>query len=291
MDYNYNELIDFFLEDIYYNLNRNLCTEVITLLTIGFLKSKGLSWQDSALIAQKRISERNIFENKFECITCSVGCADFLKIFLEKNSKHFDKVIVVTAPNDNDSIKVAEKYGATVFITDIFYKDGKKFDRGSAYNEALKYLTYKRWVCFVDVDIILDSNHREKILNSNLDKNIFYGIDRLNVITEEDRRLLYENKEFKSHLYCEHEWGFGYYQMFSMNHRIITHKIANKEVIYPSAEDVGLSDYLFRIQFGPGYMSPEGRWFWDDRFQKKLPVRCYHIGTNGPGIKSLTVKY
>lgn len=291
MDFELKNSLNNFLQDIYSNFNTQFHNDVIILLAIGFLRSKNLSWHQSFSIAKKAVSENCFFQNYIECITCSVGCSDFLKVFLEKNSKHFDNIIVVTAPEDNDSIQVAKNYGANVLITDIFYKDGKKFDRGSAYNKALELLKYKSWVCFIDVDIILDDNHRQSILKFGLDKNVFYGIDRLNVITDEDRNSLINGNPFKFHIYCEHEWGFGYYQMFSMNHPTIMQKFINKEIIYPSANDVVFSDFLFRQQFGPGYMDETSKWIWDSRFQKKLPVKCYHIGTNGAGSKSLTIKY
>lgn len=227
----------------------------------------------------------------FECITCSVGCSSFLKIFLEKNIKHFDNIIVVTSPTDPESIEISKKSGARTLVTDFFYRNGNKFDRGSAYNRALDFLKFNHWVSFIDVDIVLDDKHSEYLKNYPIFDDVFYGIDRLNIIRENERNLFLKGENFKCDLNCKHEWGFGYFQMFSMRHPLILKKINNSEIIYPSANDVGLSDFLFRMQFGLGGMDKIKRWHWDSNYQRKLPWPCFHLGSDGLGSKSKTIKY
>lgn len=227
----------------------------------------------------------------FECITCSVGCSDFLKIFLEKNSKHFDNIIVVTSPTDPESIEISKKSGARTLITDFFYRNKNKFDRGGAYNRALDFLKFNHWVSFIDVDIILDDSHSEYLKQYSPFDDIFYGMDRLNITNENQRNSFLKGKDFKCNLNCKYEWGFGYFQLFSMKHPLILKKIGKSEAIYPSANDVGLSDFLFRMQFGFGGMDKMRRWHWDSSCQRKLPWPCFHLGSDGVGLKSKTIKY
>lgn len=291
MNINTTNVLAPFIKDIEINFDKNISKELAISMVVGFLRGKGFSWQQSIEIANKSIVKQEVFKKQFECITCSVGCADFLKIFLEKNKKHFDHIIVVTSPDDTDSIDVAKKYQASILSTDIFYRNGNKFDKGGAYNKALDLLLYKDWVCFIDVDIILEDNHKESLLKYELNRNIFYGIDRLNILTNIDKENFLNGLKFNSSLDSEHEWGFGYYQMFSMDHFIIKQKVENKETVYPSSPDTYFSDFLFRKEFGPGYTDHEGKWIWDEKFQQKLPWKCYHIGLNNSDRKSLTIKY
>jgi hypothetical protein len=261
---------------------------------IGFLRSKGFEWIDCILVANY-ILEINKNENDlpkfFEGITCSVGCADFLSIFLEKNLRHFDNLIVVTDRNDKQTFEVAKNFNIRLFVTDVFYENGNKFDRGSAYNRALKLLKYNDWVSFIDVDIILQKDHKEKFLNYNLNKNIFYGMDRHNIFSQSDREKVINDIDISTSPDCKHEWGFGYFQHFSMKHPVIQKLKNQNSQIYPSSFDVGTSDFLFRKQFGFGAMDESGRWNWDSNFQQKLPWHCYHIGSRGLGMKADTIHY
>jgi len=261
---------------------------------IGYLRSKGFEWIDCIFIANY-ILEINKNENNlpkfFEGITCSVGCADFLSIFLEKNLKHFDNLIVVTDKKDKETFEVAQKFNIRLFVTDSFYDNGNKFDRGTAYSRALSLLKYNDWVSFIDVDIILQKDHKEKLINYNLNRNIFYGMDRHNVFSESDRQKLINNIDIDSEPNCLYEWGFGYFQHFSMKHPVIEKLINQNAQIYPSAFDVGVSDFLFRSKFGQGIMDQTGKWNWDSNFQQKLPWHCYHIGSRGLGMKSDAIHY
>jgi len=260
---------------------------------VGFLRSKGFNWPDCIFMANYALE---FYVNKdspvfFEGITCSVGCSDFLSIFLEKNLKHFDNFIVVTDRKDKKTFEVSKNFNIKLFVTDSFYENGNKFDKGTAYNRALKLLEYNEWVSFVDVDIILQKDHKQKLLNYNLNKNLFYGMDRHNIYSQSDRQKLMNDIEINSEPRCLYEWGFGYFQHFSMKHPTIGKLKSENKEIYPSSFDIGTSDFLFRNKFGAGAMDQNGRWQWDKNFQQKLPWYCYHIGVKEPGAKSETVHY
>ena len=267
---------------------------------IGFLRSQGCSWKECFVMmneymnytieAQKRkelgktLEKRHSF--RLEMITCSVGCADFLRKTLPLNRVHFDNVIVVTDSKDEETKRVAQEYGATIFETDIFYANGNRFDRGTAYNDSLVATRFKDWVSFVDVDIVLPKDFRVQLSSFGLVDDCFYGLDRQEV-TGDEREKLYKNEPFVSSKREASDWGFGFFQLFNMQSRFIK----GKNIIYPGAEDIHNSDYLFRSQFGSGHsFNPDtGLWKWDPIYQIELPFFCYHVG-NKDGA-SLTRHY
>jgi hypothetical protein len=116
-------------------------------------------------------------------------------------------------------------------------------------------------------------------------------MDRHNLFSQSDREKIINDIDISTSPDCQHEWGFGYFQHFSMKHPVIQKLKNQNSQIYPSSFDVGTSDFLFRKQFGFGAMDENGRWNWDPNFQQKLPWHCYHIGSRGLGIKSDTIHY
>lgn len=264
---------------------------------VGYLRARGYSWTD-ALTAMDEYLRFTVAENplvpearhafRMELITCSVGCADFLKTCLERNMRYFDRVLVVTDPKDEVSCNLARSMGADVLVTDRFYAQGKRFDRGSSYNRALKELRFKDWVAFMDVDIVLPREFRALVEAHGLRNDCFYGMARRDISSDNQREAFLAGQPFESTLHTGSDWGFGFFQLFNMNSCFL--KDANP--IYPANEDVNHSDYLFRKQFGRTHQFDEktGVWNWDPVYQIKLPFECFHLGAN-KGEPSLTRHY
>jgi len=264
---------------------------------VGYLRACGYSWSDAltAMDAYLRFSEppkpgmlvRHSF--KLELITCSVGCAPFLKTCLERNMRHFDRTMVVTDPDDKASQDLAEQMDADVVISNRFYAGGRRFDRGSVYNRALQALRHKDQVVFMDVDIVLPDGFRAALELYGLKQDCFYGMSRRDIHNEAQRQAFLKGEPFESVLHGGSDWGFGFFQLFSPQSRFL--KGVNP--VYPSAEDVNMSDYLFRQQFGAGHHFDQetGEWHWDPVHQHKLPFECFHLGSNGEGTSSLTRHY
>jgi hypothetical protein len=271
-------------------------------MVVGYLRGRGYSWQEaftamddlikrlSATVSAVPCPARRTF--KTELITCSVGCADYLRTTLARNMRHFDHTIVVTDVDDLVSRELAQKLGADVLVSDRFYAAGNAFDRGAVYNRALTLLKHRDWVTYMDVDIVLPPDHRARLETMGLRDNVFYGMDRLN-LTSDDTRAAFLARGDTSGAVADSttEWGFGYYQQFSLANPHIR-AIPAGQPVYPSSPDVFQSDYLFRRQFGSGHtMTPEGVWMWDPTHQQKLPWCCYHLGSNGIGQPPSTLRY
>lgn len=297
------------LTEINGNVSPALPSELLYGIVMGYFRGVGLSWKESFVMMGEcmemrkkpfidlsdgtlgsRSSKRHNF--KTEMITCSVGCKDYLEQFLRLNMRHFDHTIVVTNHNDKWSRKLAEQAGATVLVTDLFYNEGKTFDRGSVYNRALGLSRFNDWITFIDVDVFLLDQHRQNLEKVGLNNDMFYGMHRQNVINDEQRQRLYDGLMFESFLESQQEWGFGYFQMFNLGNKFLREKRATGQQIYPSANDVGTSDHLFRCQFGSGHYQDEKQiWHFDSSAQQRLNWPCYHLGADGAGHKSRTIHY
>lgn len=265
-------------------------------MIVGYLRAKGYSWEDAMTamdvylqVAGKPPSlPRHSF--RMELVTCSVGCSSFLKTFLERNMRHFERTMVVTDPSDTQSQQLAESMGADLLISDRFYHAGRRFDRGSVYNRALKDLRYKDWVAFVDVDIVLPNAFRARLEDHGLSDDCFYGMSRIDIHGEDNRKAFLSGEPFKGEPHNgESDWGFGFFQLFCLKSRFL----AGVDPVYPSHDDVNHSDFLFRRQFGTGHVFDDktGIWHWDPQHQIKLPMSCHHLGADGGTTPSLTRHY
>jgi len=88
----------------------------------------------------------------------SVDFDDLLAITLPRNRRSFGHVLVATSPNSEAATRrVCESANASVFVTDAFYRDGAKFNKGLAVEEGLDVLGRDGWILCLDADIILPS--------------------------------------------------------------------------------------------------------------------------------------
>ena len=115
-------------------------------------------------------------------ITC-VGFDDFLDESLRRNVSHFDLVIVVTSHADHKTQYVATKHGALVVQTDLFRKNGRRFNKGAAINAGMDRFQYHGWRMHMDADIVLPESFRRLLFNHTcLDRECIYGADHVDVV-------------------------------------------------------------------------------------------------------------
>lgn len=120
---------------------------------------------------------------RIEAVTISVGFDDMLDATLAKNHSHFDTFIVVTSHEDKLTQAVARKHSATCVLSDLFFKNGRNFNKGAAINAGFDYFHYYGWRMHLDADIVLPDNFRRLLFNhSHLERSCLYGADRFNVI-------------------------------------------------------------------------------------------------------------
>lgn len=123
---------------------------------------------------------------RLEAVTVCVGYADFLAETLPLNKPHFDRLLVVTTPDDVDTQRICSYHHVECLITTAFTDLGGTFRKGAGINAGLQKLKDGRnagaWVAHLDADIALPAQTRQTLENAKLDPTLVYGIDRLNVI-------------------------------------------------------------------------------------------------------------
>lgn len=87
-------------------------------------------------------------------ILVSVEYGDLLAITLPQNRHHFEEVTVVTTPQDTETIRVARRNNARVFLTEAFYADGALFNKWLALEEGLSDMGRQGLLCIMDADVI-----------------------------------------------------------------------------------------------------------------------------------------
>lgn len=87
-------------------------------------------------------------------VTC-VEYDDFLEITLEKNRRHFDRVVVVTTWTDTRTHEVATRHGCECFNTGAFHIREEPFNKGLAMEAGFEVLGRVGWICVWDADVIM----------------------------------------------------------------------------------------------------------------------------------------
>lgn len=115
---------------------------------------------------------------KLECVQICVNYADFLAETLPHNLRHFDNMIVVTAPEDVETQRVCRYYGVKHAQTDAFRSRWGEFDKAKGINVGLEQLDCDGWVLHLDSDVVLPPTTRQAIERKNLNTRFLYGADR-----------------------------------------------------------------------------------------------------------------
>lgn len=188
---------------------------------------------------------------KLEGIIVSVNFSDFLSLSLEESSKYLEHIVVVTSNSDKKTEEICSKYlNVSCIKTDIFWKNGAKFNKGGAIREAFKHLKHKDWILNLDADIILPFNF-DLVSDhlSKLDVNKFYGSGRAFVY------------DYKSYLdikrgvgrYSDFEYingaGCGFFQLWNANSRAAKYWGMNN--LYTDCNNAGEVDIDFLKKFCP----------------------------------------
>lgn len=114
-----------------------------------------------------------------ECVQVCVNYADFLAHTLPANKIHFNKMVVVTTPDDHDTKRVCDYHNVECVQTNVFYEGGDRFNKGKAINEGLKRISRAGWVLHLDADIYLPPLTRSILERIDLDPTCVYGVDRM----------------------------------------------------------------------------------------------------------------
>ena len=95
-----------------------------------------------------------------EAVTICVDYSDFLAESLPINRRNFDQYVVVTAPEDLETQRVAEFWDCDIVLTDVIRSRWGEFHKARGINAGLEHLKLNGWVLHVDADIVLPPRTR-----------------------------------------------------------------------------------------------------------------------------------
>ena len=165
-----------------------------------------------------------------ECVVVCENYGDFLATTLPINMQYFDRIVVVTHPDDKRTQEVCSLLSVDCVTTTCGHEDGDLFNKGRMINVGLGHLRGSGWILHLDADVVLPHNFRDLLNRAKLDKNKIYGADRVRVIGAETwngvKVPAYSSRYFvaadKSHPGCSRiihsDHGYvpiGYFQLWS----------------------------------------------------------------------------
>jgi hypothetical protein len=126
--------------------------------------------------------QKGVYPFKLECVTVCVGYSDFLALTLPLNKFHFDRIVIVTSPQDTATKRICEFYHVECVVVGGLKPARGEFLKGVAINEGIKRLSLDGWLVHMDADIGLPPETRGILERADLDPGSIYGIDRFDVI-------------------------------------------------------------------------------------------------------------
>lgn len=142
-------------------------------------------------------------------ITC-VDFSDFLALTLPYNRHHWKDVLVLTAPHDAETIKVAEANRAAVYATNTFYKNGARFNKFAALEEALDVFGRHGILALVDADIFWP----KKLVHLNWVRGMLYSFKRRRLLLDVTQPIPPEEEWPKLPLDPQYGECLGFTQIF-----------------------------------------------------------------------------
>jgi len=149
----------------------------------------------------------------FKGITVCVQYDDLLAVALPWNLHHFKEVVVVTSPADTATQELCrelnEQYAGNkikLHVTDAFYRNGAKFNKGLAVEEGLDVLGRDGWMLIWDADTLFPITMR-------MPRQIGKLYTPHRYILEDVQKWRTDLDWTKLPMRVEQEWP-GYFQLF-----------------------------------------------------------------------------
>lgn len=188
-------------------------------------------------IQEPEKKEKRVGNRKIDVVIVSVNYNDFLLISLERNSKIFENITVVTSSSDFICKKICNKFGVKCVVTDIMYEDGALFNKGKAINAGIRSISDPDYILLLDADILV----MNKIYLDYLDDESLYTADRYIVPDYVSyQRYVSGGLDKDSEFILDMDQGLGFFQLFN----------TYMQIDYPeSSQDASLCDIIFRDKF------------------------------------------
>jgi hypothetical protein len=92
-----------------------------------------------------------------------VDFADLLQHTAVVNRDQFDRFLVVTHPEDYETLQVVKDLHLECITTETFYDNGAAFNKWAAMQEGLDYVSHAGWTVLLDSDVFFPAGWRSQI--------------------------------------------------------------------------------------------------------------------------------
>lgn len=183
-----------------------------------------------------------------------VNYDDLLAITLPRNIGFLSECMVVTSPSDTRTQELVRDRPVRVHVTDAFYRNGAKFNKAAAIEEALDVYGHEGWLLLWDADTVFP----RRFMAPNLEPGFLYA---------PLRRVLEDVSEYSPALRWDHlKHGpdgrdfNGYFQLFHATDPVLAERPWFTQ--WPHA---GGYDHLFQRR-------------WAQHLKIRLPFEVLHLG-------------
>lgn len=118
----------------------------------------------------------------FEAIVTCANYGDYLAETLPHTLQHFDRVLVVTSPQDVETQELCRRLSVPYYASDVFFQDGGKFNKARGIDFGVGFVRYNEWIVQLDADTWLPPTTRRMLDLIPLDEECIYGIDRVDCV-------------------------------------------------------------------------------------------------------------
>jgi hypothetical protein len=118
---------------------------------------------------------------KVECVCVCVGYGDFLAATLPENLALVDDLVVVTSPDDHETIQVCRRHSVHHVLSEDHTRGGP-FNKARMIQRGLGQISGEDWILHLDADIVLPRKFRQYLDWAHLDERTIYGVDRCNLV-------------------------------------------------------------------------------------------------------------
>lgn len=118
---------------------------------------------------------------KVEAIVVCSGYGDFLAQTLPENLPLLDNLVVVTSPDDSETIRVCRRHSVHCVTSNDGTRNGP-FNKYRLLQRGIDQIGGKDWILNLDADIVLPRKFRQMLEWAHLDEKCIYGVDRQNVV-------------------------------------------------------------------------------------------------------------
>lgn len=149
-------------------------------------------------------------------VVVCVGYDDLLKVTMPTLLPHVAQMVVVTAPQDERTQEYLKDFpNARAHVTDAFYRDGAKFNKGAGMEEGFDALGRSGWILVLDADILVPPDLTDRIERLRPRKGNLYN-PRRRILENPADWWQYTNpqKWGKLPLRKEDKGHYGYFQLF-----------------------------------------------------------------------------